>query len=58
MNSNTAWYVAVVMACRFITFYSLPDVMTSPVRLTMMVLVQIGVGVVLKGVEKDLNDDF
>lgn len=57
INNDTAWYVAGVMACGFITFYSLPDVVPFLVRLTMMVVVQAGVGTVLKSAEQKGNDE-
>ena len=57
INNADAWYIAVVMACGFITFYSLPDGIPFLGRLTMMVLTQISVGLVLKDKEKDLNDE-
>lgn len=37
-------YIALVMACGFLTFYSLPDGVPFLVRLTMMVATQIAVG--------------
>ena len=57
IDPQDAWYIAVVMACGFITFYSLPDAVPFLGRLTMMVLTQISVGLVLKDKEKDLNDE-
>ena len=44
INRTDAWYIAVIMACGFITFYSLPDAMPFLVRLTMMVVTQVAVG--------------
>ena len=38
-----AWYIAVITACGFITFNSLPDAMPFLVRLTMMASAQIAV---------------
>ena len=58
INNADAWYIAVVMACGFITFYSLPDVVPFSGRLTMMALAQFGIGVMLRSAEKDPNDDF
>ena len=43
-DHDTAGYVAVVMACGFITFYSLPDAVPFLVRLTTMALTQAGFG--------------
>ena len=40
--------IATVMACGFLTFYSLPDGIPFLVRLTMMVAVQFAVGKALK----------
>ncbi len=37
-------FIAKVMACGFITFYSMPDAMPFLVRLTMMVVTQVVVG--------------
>ena len=44
INRTDAWYIAVFMACGFITFYSPPDVTPFLVRLTMMASAQIAVG--------------
>ena len=41
-------FIAKVMACGFITFYSLPDAMPFLVRLTMMVATQVAVGKALQ----------
>ena len=41
---TAALYIAVVMSCGFITFYSLPDALLFLGRLTMMVSTQIVVG--------------
>ena len=32
INRTDAWYIAVIIACGFITFYSLPDAMPFLVR--------------------------
>ena len=42
INKTDAWYIGAVMACGFITFYPLPDDMPFLVRLTIMVLIQLG----------------
>ena len=44
VDSGDAWLFAVVMACGFLTFYSLPDEIPFLVRLTMMVPMQFAVG--------------
>ena len=41
-------FIATVMACGVITFYSLPDVLPFLVRLTMMVAIQVAAGKVLQ----------
>ena len=48
INTADAWFVGIVVACGFITFYSLPDVVPFLVRLTMMVALQFAVGRVLQ----------
>ena len=53
IDANTVWYVAVVMACGFITFYSLPDVVPFLGRLTMMVLAQASIGLALRSREDE-----
>ena len=46
-NNKDAWYIAIVMACGFITFYSLPDVIPLLGRLKIMALVQARAGAAL-----------
>ena len=48
INRTDAWYIAVIIACGFITFYSLPDVTPFLVRLTMIASAQIAVGKALQ----------
>ena len=43
INRTDAWYIAVITACGFITFNSVPDAMPFLVRLTMMASAQIAV---------------
>ena len=45
-------FIGKVMACGFITFYSLPDVTPFLVRLTMMVVTQVVVGKALQREEQ------
>lgn len=47
-RNENAWYVGAVMACGFIMFYSLPDVLPFLIRLTTMVATQVAVGEALK----------
>ena len=47
-HNDTALYVAVVMACGFITSCSLPDGIPSLVRLTMMVFTRFVLGRTLR----------
>ena len=56
-NAATALYIAVVMACGFITFYSLPDVVPFSGRLTMMVVLQLNIGVAVRRAQEDMNDE-
>ena len=50
--SQTALYIAMVMAIGFLTFYALPDGIPFLVRLTMMVATQVAVArTVQKGTE-------
>ena len=42
------FYIATVMACGSLTFYSLPDAWPFVVRLTTMVAMQVAVGKVLQ----------
>ena len=51
-NSQTALYIALVMAIGFLTFYSLPDGIPFLVRLTMMVATQYAVGRALRRQER------
>ena len=44
IDTDTAWHIAVVMACGFITFYPLPDILPFSGRITTMVLMQFVVG--------------
>ena len=44
IGKTDAWYIGIVMACGFITFYSLPGAMPFLVRLTMMVVGQVVAG--------------
>ena len=48
---TAALYVAVVMSCGFIIFYSLQDGLLFLVRLTMLAASQIAVGRTLRGKE-------
>ncbi len=48
INRTDAWYIAVIIACGFITFYLLPDAMPFLVRLTMMASARIAVGKALQ----------
>ena len=45
-------FIAKVMACGFITFYSIPEAVPFLVRLTMMVDTQVAVGKALKREEQ------
>ena len=51
MKHKHPWFIAAVMACGFITFYSLPETMPFLVRLTMMVALQFAVGRALRRAE-------
>ena len=51
INTADAWFVGIVVACGFITFYSLPDGIPFLGRLTMMVATQFGLGEALQGKE-------
>ncbi len=44
INIADAWYIGAVMACGFITFYSLPEIIPFLGRLTMMALVEGSIG--------------
>ena len=57
INRTDAWYIAVIMACGFITFYSLPDVTPFLVRLTMMVVTQIAVELTLRNADPEQDDE-
>ena len=50
-------FIAKVMACGFITFYSLPEAVPFLVRLTMMVATQVAVGKALQREQKALSND-
>ena len=50
-------FIAKVMACGFITFYSLQDAMPFLVRLTMMAVTQITVGLALRNVDPEQDDE-
>ena len=50
-------FIAKVMACGFITFYSLPDAMPFLVRLTMMAVTQIAVGPALRNADPEQADE-
>ena len=52
-----AWYIGVVMACGFITFYAVPDAVPFLGNLTMMVVAQIIVGLALRNAGEELNYD-
>ena len=58
INTETAWYIAVVMACGFITFYSLPDGIPFLVRLSTMVMTQFGMGMALRRTEEEHHDEI
>ena len=51
INGRDARFIAAVMACGFLTFYSLPDGIPFLVRLTMMVAMQATVGRALRRAE-------
>ncbi len=57
INNAELWYIAVVMACGFITFYSLPDAVPFQGRLTMMVLVQGSIGLAIRETKQDPKDE-
>ena len=48
VDRGDAWFFAAVMACGFLTFYSLPDEIPFLIRLTMMVTMQFAVGKALQ----------
>ena len=54
--NDTAWYIAVAMACGLIAFYSLPEVVPFLVRRATMLMVQASVGLTLRCEETELND--
>ena len=49
--------IATVMACGFLTFYSMPDGMPFLVRPAIMVTTQFALGIALRQADKDLNDE-
>ena len=53
---ETGAYVVLVMAIGFLTFYALPDRVPLLVRMTRMVLMQAGIGMVLRIAQKGVND--
>ena len=57
INKPDAWYIAVVVACGFITFYSLPDGIPFLGRLTMMVACQFSIGIAIRRAQEDRNDE-
>ena len=50
-------FIAKVMGCGFITFYSLQDAMPFLVRLTMMAVTLITVGLALRNVDPEQDDE-
>ena len=55
VRRHRGMYIAAVMACGFITFYSLPDGIPFLVRLTMMGAMQAAVGRALR--QKERRDE-
>ena len=54
---STALYVASVMVCGFLTFYSLPDAVPLLVRLAAMVAIQYGMGRALQRSQQLQGED-